>query len=284
MIAFKWWPAALFLLAAAPAPQPAEILLWPHGAPGAEGQTGRETVRVTDQGDHVISNVHRPSITPFLPPASEATGAAVIIAPGGGHAELWIDHEGYRPAAWFAGHGIAAFVLKYRLAKAPGSTYTVDRDELADIQRAIRLVRSRAAEWHIDTARVGVLGFSAGGELAGLAAMHGGPGNPEATDWIDRESDRPDFQVLMYPGNSGCLSASKDAPPIFLAGGNNDRADISEGIARLYLAYKAAGVPAELHVYAGVGHGFGMRDSNRGAVTLWPEEVRLWLLDIGMIR
>jgi acetyl esterase/lipase len=115
----------------------------------------------------------------------------VIIAPGGGHRELWIDHEGYNPAKWLAEKGIAAFVLKYRLARDTNSTYTIDKDALADIQRAIRLVRSRAKEWNIDTARIGVMGFSAGGEVAALAAMRFDHGNENANDEIDRQSARP---------------------------------------------------------------------------------------------
>src|ERR1700749_336023 len=119
-----------------------EILLWPNGAPGSEGKTGEESMRITDQGDHVITNVNKPSITPYLPSGAN-TGLAIIVIPGGGHSELWITHEGYNPAKWFAEHGIACFVLKYRLAKAKGTTYTVGGEELADIQRAIRLVKSR---------------------------------------------------------------------------------------------------------------------------------------------
>jgi len=123
--------------------QPKEILLWPNGAPGSEGKTGAENVRITEQGDHVLTNIHQPSITPYLPAADKNTGIAIIVIPGGGHSELWITHEGDNPAKWFADHGIAAFVLKYRLAREKNSTYTIDKDELNDVQRAIRLVRSK---------------------------------------------------------------------------------------------------------------------------------------------
>jgi acetyl esterase/lipase len=111
--------------------EPKEILLWPGVAPGSEGKTGPEKVRIAEGGDHVISSIHKPSITPYLPGAAQGTGAAVIIAPGGGHTELWIDHEGYNPAKWLQAHGVAAFVLKYRLAREPGSTYTIDGEELS---------------------------------------------------------------------------------------------------------------------------------------------------------
>ncbi|MDB5136892.1 MAG: Endo,4-beta-xylanase [Mucilaginibacter sp.] len=264
--------------------EPKEILLWPNGAPGSEGKTTAENLRITEQGDHVISGVHKPSVTPYLPAAEKNTGVAIIIAPGGGHSELWISHEGYNPAKWFREHGINAFVLKYRLAKEKNSTYTVDKDELADILRAIRLVKSRAKEWHIDTTKIGVLGFSAGGELAALSAMRFSLGNPNASDPIDRLSDRPAFQALIYPGNSSRFEVSKNSPPVFIAGGYKDRQDISEGTAQLYLKYKQAGIPAELHIYASVGHGFGIRAANKGAYTEWPRQVKLWLEDMGFLK
>lgn len=260
-----------------------EILLWPNGAPGSEGKTGNEKLRIVE-GDHVISNIHHPSVTPYLPVKEKATGAAVIIAPGGGHSELWITHEGYNPAKWFSDRGIAAFVLKYRLAHDTLSTYTIDKDELADIQRAIRLVRSRAKEWGIDTARIGVMGFSAGGEVAALSAMRFDYGNENATDPVDRQSSRPAFQALIYPGNSGRFEVVKNAPPVFLAGGYKDRPDIAEGIAQVYLKYKQAGVSAELHIYANAGHGFGMRPTNKGAMAEWPERVIEWLADMGFLK
>ncbi len=262
---------------------PKEILLWPNGAPGSEGKTGAESVRITDQGDHVITNVNSPSITPYFPTTAN-TGAAIIVIPGGGHSEIWITHEGYNPAKFFAAQGITCFVLKYRLAKAKNSTYTVDGEEVADIQRAIRLVKSRAAEWHIDTAKIGIMGFSAGGELAALSAMGYTAANPAAADAIGQQNDKPAFQVLMYPGNISRFEVSKGSPPVFIAGGNDDRADISEGMAQLYLKYKQAGIPAELHIYAKTGHGFGIRATNTGAVTAWPQEVMLWLKDMKVLN
>lgn len=260
-----------------------EILLWPNGAPGSEGKTGNEKLRIVD-GDHVISNIHHPSITLYLPAKEKATGAAVIIAPGGGHRELWITHEGYNEAKWLSDRGIAAFVLKYRLAHDTLSSYTIDKDELADIQRAIRLVRSRAKEWAVDTARTGVLGFSAGGELAALAAMWFDYGNQVATDPVDRLSSRPSFQALIYPGGSSRFEAVKNAPPVFLVGGYNDRTDIAQGIAEVYIKYKKAGIPAELHIYSNVGHGFGMRDRNKGAVAGWPSRFEEWLSGSGFLK
>jgi endo-1,4-beta-xylanase len=264
--------------------QTKEILLWPNGAPGSEGKTGTEKVRISEQGDHVISNIHRPSITVYLPSNFNAISAAVIIAPGGGHKELWIDHEGYSPAEWLSKKGVAAFVLKYRLAKDTNSTYTIDKDELADIQRAIRLVRSKAKEWNIDTAKIGVMGFSAGGELAALSAMRFDYGNKNAVDPIDHENSRPAFQALIYPGGSDRFEVAVNAPPVFLVGGYQDRSDISEGVAELYLKYKRANIPAELHIYSEAGHGFGLRTSNHGAVAGWIDRFYEWLSDRGFVK
>jgi endo-1,4-beta-xylanase len=273
----------LSALAAAPAEHEA-IPLWPNGAPGSEGKTAPESVRVTPEGDHVISSVHQPSITPYLPSRENATGAAVIIAPGGGHVELWMDHEGYNVAQWLSEHGVAAFILKYRLAREKGSTYTVEGNALPDIQRAIRLVRSRAAEWGIDPDRIGVMGFSAGGEVAALAATRYDSGMPQATDAIDRESSKPAFEALIYPGLPHDFKVSKDTPPAFLLCGENDRPDISQGLAELYLALRRDGVSAELHVYTGVGHGFGIRARNSGAIAGWPDRFLEWMDARGLLK
>ena len=261
-----------------------EIPLWPSGARGLEGKSETETVRVTTNGEHVVSNVHKPSITPFLPPADKATGAAVIVAPGGGHRELWMDHEGYNFAKWLSDHGIAAFVLKYRLARETNSTYKIDDHALADTQRAIRFVRSRAQEWRINPARIGVMGFSAGGELAALAAMRFDNGVEGATDAVDRQSSKPDFQALIYPGSSRRFVPTKDSPPVFIVCGYNDRPDISRGMAEVYLKFKEVGVPAELHIYSAAGHGFGVRDGNRSAVGSWPARFQEWLADRGFLK
>ena len=263
--------------------QQTEILLWPNGAPDSEGKTGNEKIRVIE-GDQVVNNIHKPSITTYLPSKEKATGAAVIIAPGGGHRELWITHEGYNEAKWLSEKGIAAFVLKYRLARDTNSTYTIDKDELADIQRAIRLVHSRAKEWNIDTSKIGVMGFSAGGEIAALSAMRFDNGDLNAKDKIDRENCRPAFQALIYPGNSSRFEVVANAPPIFLVGGYNDRPDIAEGIAQVYLKYKKANVPAELHIYSNTGHGFGMRERNKGAVAGWIDRFYDWLSDRDFLK
>ncbi len=306
LVTFLWISAAR---AVEPGP---EILLWPKGAPGSEGKTNLETVvRITEAGDHVLSNIHKPSITPYLPAASTpgsasmaglASGCAVIVAPGGGHRELWSDHEGHNVARWLSDRGIAAFVLKYRLARETNSTYTVDDHAVADMQRALRLVRSRAPEWGIATNRIGVMGFSAGGEVAFLSAMHFDTNEPltpslspsegerVAEGRVRGQSARPDFQALIYPGRTQRIEPATNSPPVFLVCGYNDRADISEGLASVYLKFKQMKVPAELHIYAGSGHGFGYRPPSTlnpqpsTGTSKWLERFEEWLADSGFLK
>ena len=269
---------------AAVAAEPQVILLWPNGAPGSEGKTAEESVRIAQPGgDHVISSVHKPSITLYLPSKEKATGAAVVIAPGGGHNSLWVDHEGYNVAKWLSEHGVAGVVLKYRLAREKDSTYKIERESLQDTQRAIRLVRNRASEWGIDPERVGVMGFSAGGELAALASVRYDP-IEGATDPIDKQNAKPSFQALIYPAIPQDMKLSKDTPPAFLACGENDRQNISQGLPELYLALKKAGASAELHVYTGVGHGFGLREGRTGPVMLWPSRFLEWMDSRGLLK
>jgi endo-1,4-beta-xylanase len=292
--------ALLLWLTPAHAVEPGpEILLWPNGAPGSEGKTGDEKVRIAERGERVLSNIHKPSLTPYLPPADKATGCAVIVAPGGGHRELWSDHEGHNVARWLSERGIAAFVLKYRLARETNSTYTVDDHALADIQRALRLVRSRAADWRIATNRIGVMGFSAGGEVAFLSAQRFDMGRPltrpsatlspsdgvrGASDNMDNLSARPDFQALIYPGRTQRIEPVTNSPPVFLVCGYHDRSDISEGLASVYLKFKQLKVPAELHIYAGSGHGFGLRANDPKPAGKWIERFEEWLADGGFLK
>ena len=271
----------LILLAALLSPLTAEepLPLWPNGAPGSEARASEpETLEGTN-----VCNVHNPSLTPYLPDPAKATGTAVIICPGGGHKKLCLGHEGGALAEWFQARGIAAFVLKYRLAREPNSSYTIQDHAMADTRRALRIVRSRAAEWHIKPDRIGIMGFSAGGELAAFAAMKSDAGQPGAADPIDQTSSRPDFQALIYPGTSDLFTAEKGMPPVFIACGYSDRPDIAEGMARLYLKYKAAGVKAELHIYSEAGHGFGYRPDKPGAAAKWPERFTEWLTDSGFL-
>lgn len=274
--------AALAHLHAADLPKdlPAAVPLWPNGAPGSESRAA-EPEKV--EGANVC-NIHNPTLTPYVPEAGKATGTGIIICPGGGHSKLCLGHEGYALAEWFRERGIAAFVLKYRLARDKGSTYTIQDHAMADARRALRLIRSRAADWQVKPDRLGILGFSAGGELAAFAAMKSDPGQKDAADPIERESCRPDFQALIYPGTSGLFSAEKGVPPLFIAAGYSDRPDISEGMATLYLKYKAAGVKAEMHLYANAGHGFGYKpDAKPSAAARWPQRLVEWLEDSALL-
>lgn len=252
----------LSLLLASSTPLP-EVPLYPEKVNPAAA----ESVRETPAGDRVVSQVHNPSITPYLP--SKPTGFGVIIAPGGGHRELWTTHEGHNIARWLSERGVAAFVLKYRLARDKGSSYTIEGDAFDDTKQALALVRQRASEWMVESAKVGVMGFSAGGELAALAGTR-----------FTNAAERPAFQVLVYPAIPKEMPLSKDTPPAFLVCGENDRQNISQGLPELYLAMRKAGVSAELHVYAGVGHGFGFRPTLKGPVSTWLDRFHDWLLTL----
>jgi len=254
------------------------IPLWPGQL--AAG-TDVEHIRLTESGEHIISNVQAPSITVYVPAPGTATGAAVVVIPGGGHTELWMDHEGYNVAAFLADHGIAAFVLKYRLAREKGSRYQVERESLADVQRAIRVVRSRSADWGLDPGRIGVMGFSAGGELAALAGSHNDAAAAGSSDPVERLGSRPNFQALLYPAIPQGLRFAPDSPPAFLLAGADDQPAISQGLAELYLAMRRAGAHAELHIYEGVGHGFGLRAGNVGAAAAWPQRFLDWVKQEG---
>jgi len=269
----------LLLTASLHAETPKEILLWPNGAPGSEGKDTPELITKDAGGEVRVNNVNKPTLTPFLPAEGKGNGAAVIVAPGGGHSVLCMTHEGYNPAQWLADHGTAAFVLKYRLAKEPGSTYTVDDHAVADMSRAVRYVRSHAAELKINPAAIGVMGFSAGGEVCAIASMRFDAGKADAADPLEKVGSRPDFQALIYPGRSNRIEPFKESPPAFLAASAYDREDIAEGLLPVYLNFKHAGVPVELHLYSSGGHGFGVRAGKTAPVNAWIERFDDWLRD-----
>jgi len=275
---------ALTLLVPPASDRPAEVPLWPAGAPGSEGKSTPEVITTSASGELSVSGIHSPSITPYLPSKDKATGLAILVIPGGGHRVLAITHEGYNVAEWLRDHGIAAFVLKHRLAREANSTYKIEVESLADTSRAMRLIRTRAAEWSIDPNRVGAIGFSAGGELVSMVSARDRAGDAAAPDPIDRHNSRPTFQALIYPGSSGAIQPTKDSPPAFLAAAYNDRQDISEGLAEAYLRFKRAGVPAELHIYSTGGHGFGLRANNTRPVGQWIVRFEEWLAESGFLR
>jgi acetyl esterase/lipase len=262
--------------------RPPVIPLWSGGAPGFEARKDeKENVKKKGDLETSVTNVHNPSLTVYLPPKGKATGATIVICPGGGHSNLAIEHEGHNIGQWLAGNGIAGFVLKYRLAREKGSPYKVDEHALQDAQRAIRLVRSKAKEWDVNQHQIGIMGFSAGGDLVLYSSTKSDAGKAEATDPVERESSRPDYQIVGYPAIPKNLTFAKDQPPAFLFCGNQDRPNISEGLATLYLDMKKAGINAELHIYAGIGHGFGLRD-NASSVRIagWPARLKEWMIDL----
>jgi endo-1,4-beta-xylanase len=273
---------------------PASLPLWPNGAPGYEARRNEpERVAWRQEPDivfAVVYNVHNPSLTPFLPAPGTATGAAIIIAPGGGDMLLTTDREGYDLAKWLSERGVAAFVLKYRLAHdmAGNSPYRVNVEALADSLRAIRTVRARGPEWGVDPGRVGFLGFSAGGELAALTMFRYDGGVPDSADPVERQSSRPDFVGLIYPGmdniaRDGGVRVDAGTPPAFMSCASGDRPTMSVNLAGLFLQLQQAAVGAELHIYGAGGHGYGVRKRPL-AVTDWTSRLLEWMSDRGLLR
>ncbi|MBN8855987.1 MAG: 1,4-beta-xylanase [Sphingobacteriales bacterium 50-39] len=254
--------------------------LWPKGAPGFES---RRTIPEQAK-DYWVKNIHNPSIQVYLPPKDKATGAAVVICPGGGHRLLVYNAEGRDPALFLNKIGVAAIILKYRLFRED-SSYTFEKDIRMDAYRAMRLVRSRAREWGIDTGRVGMLGFSAGGEVVELIAYDPGKGDPQAPDPTDRLNGKPDFQLLVYPGPLGVpQTVPKDAPPAFLLAANDDPC-CAVPVVKLLERYREAKVPVEAHILSGGNHGFNMGDrSNLQAVKTWPQRMADWMGDMGLLK
>lgn len=281
-IVFKCWVIIALSASGLFAQGYESIALWPDGAPGAKADGGEEIVKIYEStGDHLVSNVHCPSITPFVPPKEASTGIAVILAPGGAHREIWIDHEGYTISKKLNEQGIAAFVLKYRLAEEENSTYTVENHSVKDMLRAIRVVRSRADEWHINPQAIGVMGFSAGGEIAALSDMSSDNGLADAGDPALQISSKPDFQALIYPYHSGIYVPTAQSAPAFIVCGFHDDLDrISTRMPELYLKFKELNIPTELHIYANAGHGFGVRQGDTGASSKWLDAFVAWLGDL----
>jgi acetyl esterase/lipase len=269
--------------------KPKVELLWPKGAPGAAGTEERD----------------KPSLALYLPPADKATGTAVVVCPGGGYGGLAAGHEGKEPAEWLNRHGIAAFVLHYRL----GPRYHHPAP-LQDAQRALRIVRGRAKEWHLDPKRIGIWGFSAGGHLASTAATHFDDGKRDADDPVERVSCRPDFAILCYPvitlqppyahmGSRRNLLGDKPdeglveslcndkqvterTPPTFLFHTSADTVVPPENSILFYQALRRHKVPAELHIYQEGPHGVGLA-VGRGAAAAWPDQLAAWLKTRGLL-
>ncbi len=274
------WILASVVLCPLAARAQEEIPLWAKGAPGFEDRRTEATVAK----DYYVRNIHNPTITAYLPPKDRATGAAVVICPGGGHRLLVYNGEGAEPAKYLNSIGVAAFALKYRLGREEHSPYKIELHARDDGLRAMRLVRSRAKEWGVDPGRVGIMGFSAGGEVAGMVAYGDSAAKTDAPDPIDHENARPDFVVMIYPGPIGIPKViPKDAPPAFLLVANDDRG-ASGTITRMLTGYREAGVSVEAHVFGHGGHGFNMGNRSKlAAVKKWPERLADWLGDEGIL-
>lgn len=268
--------------------------LWPEGkVPGEPSGIGAEAEQPLKPGEKPvrrITNVTRPTLAVFPAPKENNTGAAVVIAPGGGYNILAYDLEGEEVAAWLNSIGVTGIVLKYRVPRREGTPREqVPAEALQDVQRAIRLVRSQAAERGIDPARIGVLGFSAGGNLAARAATQYETKAYEPLDDVDQASCRPDFAVLVYPAylvENGQVRPeypiTSQTPPMFFAHAADDRVP-ADNSALMFVALRKAGVPAELHVYATGGHGFGLRPSDQPCST-WPARCAEWLSTTGWLK
>jgi acetyl esterase/lipase len=270
--------------------EPTTELLWPGGAPGAVGEEGKD----------------QPTLIGCLPEAEKTTGAAIVICPGGGYGHLAMGHEGHDIAQWLNSFGVAAFICDYR-HRGKGYGHPAP---LQDAQRAIRTVRARSAQWGVDPAKIGILGFSAGGHLASTAATHHDAGQAEATDPIERVSCRPDFAVLCYavialgephthrgsqknllgdnpdPALVEHLSNEKQVtpqtPPTFLWHTAEDRGVLPENSLAFYRALLQAGVPGELHVYEKGPHGAGLAKTIPGTSD-WPLRCEQWLRTRGIL-
>jgi acetyl esterase/lipase len=309
-----------------PSPGHTQIPIWPGAAPDPQPVKGPETVTTTGANDPVggrqwtyAENVSRPTITVYSPTGTN-TGAAVVVFPGGGYQILAIDLEGTEVCDWLTQKGITCVLLKYRVTDVgpypKSGPYPESPMALEDAQRALGLLRSHAAEWHIDPHKIGVLGFSAGGHLTVAISVHFDKRLYTAVDAADQVSCRPDFAVAIYPGHLSRASAEYDAgmgtkkyalpppdplsttdenlglnpdihvagqtPPTFLLQAEDDHIDSVYDSLSYYIALKKVGVPAEMHLYAQGNHAFGLRRAKL-PITAWPQLVETWLGTIGMI-
>jgi acetyl esterase/lipase len=225
-------------------------------------------------------------------PKGTNTGVAVVVFPGGGYMCLAIDIEGTEICDWLTSRGITAVLLKYRVPVTRVGPYAESPLALEDAQRTVGLVRFRAAEWHIDPHKIGVIGFSAGGHMVTAMSAHFDKRLYPAVDAADKESCRPDFGVTLYPGHlwkddknfelNPNVPVTTNTPPTFLVQAENDPVDNVNNSLVYYMALKNAGVPVEMHLYAQGGHAYGLRRT-KFPITEWPQLVQKWLGTIGMI-
>ncbi|HVY68524.1 MAG TPA: alpha/beta hydrolase [Verrucomicrobiae bacterium] len=290
----------VFNVFAAEAPRVVEI--WPGKAPeetnsiGPERirmspRLGREKVEVTEP-TRLLTAVSKPSLTIYRAPKERETGAAIVICPGGGYWDLYWELEGEEVAAWLNSLGVTGIILKYRVPRRPDEPERMPaRRPLQDAQRGLSVARFKAAEWGIDPKRIGIMGFSAGGHLAIASATSFQKRTYEPVDEVDQVSCRPDLAVLVYPGYlkekdkdevAPWLHIVPGTPPVFLAHGGEDIISTPDHSALMYLALKKAGIPAELHIYGGATHDFGVRPNDNPSST-WTNACARWLKQQGFL-
>ena len=271
--------AACLFFAAGAASAQQRFPLWPAGAPGFEARAAIPEVAQ----DYWTKHVNNPSITAFLPPPGKANGTGVLVVPGGGHSLLVTTTEGDAVAKWLNERGVAAFVLRYRLFREEGSPYTLE-DARADTERGMRFVRAHASQFGVDPHRLGIIGFSAGGELARMATLSPpvhARGKGDATDLLP---EKPDFSILIFPGPlHGEEHVTKNSPPVFLAAANDDTCCSQPPIDLLKL-YRDAGASGELHIYRAGGHAYNLGERTE-LISLKhsPQQIEDWLSDSGLL-
>jgi acetyl esterase/lipase len=281
--------------------EPLVVDLWPGKTPGDVGMKGQETSRIHDSPlvgpTKLITNVSKPTLTIYSPARDKNNGTAMVICPGGGYWDLYWELEGEEVAAWLNSQGMTGIILKYRCPRRPGDVQgEPPLGPQLDAQRAVSLVRNRAADWGIDPKRIGMVGFSAGGHLALATATGFAKRLYEPIDAIDEISCRPDFAVLCYSGYlkakgkdeiSPGLHIPPDTPPIMLAHASDDNegygGSIAENSVFMYLALKRAGIKAELHIYATGDHDFGVRQ-NAKLPSSWPQLCVNWLRSQDLLK
>jgi acetyl esterase/lipase len=294
--------ATVFFACSAVIAEPLVVEIWPGKVPDESGDIGAERFRMSPALDRkqvevteptrMITDVTKPSLTIYRPPKQKETGTAILICPGGGYWNLYWQLEGEEVAAWLNSIGVTGIILKYRVPRRPDEPKGEPaRRPLADAQRAVSLVRSRAGEWGVNPERIGIVGFSAGGHLAIATATSFDKRTYEPIDDVDKISCRPDFAIPVYSGYLKAkdkdelapgLRVPSGTPPVFLAHGGDDIISPPENSVLLYLALKRAGVPAELHIYAGTAHDFGVR-TNDHPYSTWTESCANWLRHQGFL-
>ena len=278
------------VMCCAPAFAQQQIFVWPDLAPG---ETSREIGTKQPTRPHEdppvtrLVKVRRPTLDVFLPKRSN--GTSILILPGGGFMKVVPDMEGSEAAPFLNELGIAVFVARYRTNEVTPQSEPAWRRPLQDAQRCLRLIRANVEQWKLDPRRVGVLGFSAGGQVAAILHTGEGVAAYESVDGVDKQSCRPDFSLLIYPwrvlDDSQKLlpeiRLSKTSPPAFLVHTHDD-ASSSLGSVLIYAGLKTHDVPAELHVYENGGHGYGMRSRKNSNIGTWPDRARDWLVRRGL--